>query len=421
MRVHIIETDSQFSGVMARFLEKNDCKVTRSGFSEMTIVPDADALVYDLDANVDPALKLLENIIQEHPQIPVIVTTDTDDIKIGVGIIKTGAADCLVKPFLPDQLKQALSTAAARKKKQVDESVTVENEIPVTAETPPDENTSSEEFLWTPGMEMLRTQAELIIRNMGVAFIYGEAGTGKKSLARYIHEESPRRSGPFVVAEGTTIMEHFEQRLEQSKSGTLFIEKTEDVPQEVLSFLLNASGNHTQLVFSSTHSLETLSQKGHIDPTHLSGVEHYSVYLPPLRKRSGDILVLAHHFSAEACTELRKERMFFCSDAERDFMAYDWPGNVRELRNVVNRMVLLGSGGEAWRAAYFNFRKTGAGQMEAEKVPETKASINLREASAKAEMDFILRMLEKVKFNKSAAARLMNISRRTLYNKLRMS
>ncbi|MGV3768331.1 MAG: sigma-54-dependent transcriptional regulator [Chitinophagaceae bacterium] len=421
MRVHIIETDSQFSGVMARFLEKNDCKVTRSGFSEMTIVPDADALVYDLDANVDPALKHLEKIIQEYPEIPVIVTTDTEDIKIGVGIIKAGAADCLVKPFLPDQLKHALTTAAARKKKQVDESVAVENEIPVTAETPPDENTSSEELLWTPGMEMLRTQADLIVRNTDMAFIYGEAGTGKKSLARYIHEQSNRRSAPFVIAEGITIMEHCERWIEQAKSGTLFIEKTEEVPQEVLSFLLNASRSNTRLMLSSTHSPETLSQKGDIDPMLLSGVEYDSIYLPPLRKRSGDILAFAHHFSTEACAELRKERMFFTSDAERDFMAYAWPGNLRELRNVVNRMVLLDSGGEAWRTAYFNFIKTGAGQMETEKVPETKASINLREASAKAEMDFILRMLEKVKFNKSAAARLMNISRRTLYNKLRMS
>ncbi|MCM5529326.1 sigma-54 dependent transcriptional regulator [Parasegetibacter sp. NRK P23] len=421
MRVHIIETDSQFSGVMARFLEKNDCKVTRSGFSERTIVSDVDALVYDLDANVDPALKHLENIIQEHPEIPVIVTTDTDDIKIGVGIIKAGASDCLVKPFLPDQLKQALSNAAARKKKQVEACVADENEIPVKAEMPPDENVSSEEFLWTPGTDMLRTQAEQMIRNNGMVFIYGEAGTGKKSLARYIHEHSSRRNGPFVVVEGATIKEHCKQWTEQAKSGTLFIEKTEEVLQEVLAVLLNTSGNDTRLILSSTHALETLSQKGHINPSLLSGVEYYSVYLPPLRKRSGDILALAHHFSSEACTELRKERMFFSSDAERDFMAYDWPGNVRELRNVVNRMVLLGSGGEAWRAAYFNFRKTGAGQMEAEKVPETKASINLREASAKAEMDFILRMLEKVKFNKSAAARLMNISRRTLYNKLRMS
>lgn len=420
MRVHIIETDSQFSGVMARFLEKNDCKVTRSGFSEMTIVPDADALVYDLDANVDPALKHLKNIIREHPHIPVIVTTATDDIKIGVGIIKAGASDCLVKPFLPDQLKQALNTAAARKKKQVDESLAVENEIPLTAETPPDENISSEPFLWTPGMEMLHAQAQLIIRNTGVVFMYGEAGTGKKSLARYIHERSSRRSGPFVVVEGATIKEHCEQWMEQAKSGTLFVEKTEEVPQEVLSFLLNDACK-TRLVLSSTHSLETLGQNGHIDPTLLKGVEHYSVYLPPLRKRSADVLALAHHFSIEACAEVRKERMFFSPDAERDFMAYDWPGNLRELRNVVNRMVLLDSGGEVWRTAYFNFIKTGAGQMEAEKVPETKASINLREASAKAEMDFILRMLEKVKFNKSAAARLMNISRRTLYNKLRMS
>lgn len=424
MRVHIIEADSQFSGVMARFLEKNECEVTRSGFSDKRIVQDADALVYELDAQLDSALQHLEKIIRDHPEIPVVVTTDADDVKIGVGVIKAGAVDCLVKPFLPDQLKQALATAATRRKKR--EVLEQEDLKEVQKEVEPavlkKEVIPMDDFLWTQGTGFLRAQTELVTRNKDTVFIYGETGSGKERLARYVHEQSCLEDGPFIVVAGAALnAQRYNELTQQAKSGTLFIDKIEDVQRDVLPSLLRTSCNNTRLIFSSTHSIETLAQKGQIDSTLFDGIEYNSIYLPPLRKRSGDILALAHHFSAEACTELGKEKMLFSEDAERAFLSYEWPGNLRELRNVVNRMALLGSEGEAWRIAYFNFRKNGAAQMEPEKKTETKAAINLREVSAKAEMDFILRMLEKVKFNKSAAARLMNISRRTLYNKLRIS
>ena len=423
MRVHIIETDSQFSGVMARFLEKNSYIVTRSGLSAINAAMDTDALVYELDAQADPVLQHLEALIDAHPEIPVIVTTDTDNIKIGVGVIKAGAADCLVKPFLPDQLKQALETATARKKKQVDEheKQIIQHKASLV-EDAPEENVFSKDFLWTPGMEILRKQTEMAIRKNAIALIVGEEGVGKEQLAKYVHEQSSQRNGPFVAAEGPAMnMENCNEWLTTAASGTLFIDVSEGLPSAIWPELLKHSRNDIRLILSSTQDFETLVQQGKMPVTLFDGVEYISMNLAPLRKRSADILALAHHFSAEACAELKKERMFFSPEAERAFLEYEWPGNVRELRNVVNRMVLLGNGGEAWRTAYFNFRNTGEGQMEPEKVPATKNTINLREASAKAEMDFILRMLEKVKFNKSAAARLMNISRRTLYNKLRMS
>ena len=166
-------------------------------------------------------------------------------------------------------------------------------------------------------------------------------------------------------------------------------------------------------------------QKGRFREDLYHRFNEFSIYVPPLRDREDDIMLLAHHFLKIANRELGRSVVDFCDNVVDCFMSYKWPGNIRELKNVVRRATLLSEGKEITMKALplelLNFKAArNEPIVQFEQLESTKENkSNLKNAALEAEYETIIKVLKEVNFNKTRAAEVLNIDRKTLYNKMK--
>ena len=293
--------------------------------------------------------------------------------------------------------------------------------------------------------EVLRI-AERAARSHASVLVLGETGTGKNRMARFLHERSARASGPFVEISGANVApELFESdlfghepgaftdakttkigRLEHAHGGTLFLDELQDFDVAVQGKLLRAleertfervGGHETlgvdvRIVASSRERPEDLVAEGRLRDDLLYRLDVIRIELPPLRSRPGDVVPLAESLLAESVRKHALGRRAFSSGATRRLAEHAWPGNVRELRHVVERAAILAA------------RES----IEPEDFPETFSQASparLAEAAARGatleevERAYIEEVLRRTRGNKTAAARILGIHRKTLHEKLR--
>lgn len=328
----------------------------------------------------------------------------------------------------------------------------------------------------TPVFRQLLQQIDLVAPTNYTVIIHGESGSGKEAIAQEIHKRSKRKSKPFVAIDcgalskelaGSELFGHekgsftgaLNQKvgsLETANGGTIFLDEIANLSYDIQVSLLRVVQERkmrrvgglkdieldVRIIIASNERLWDAVRRGKFREDLYHRFNEFSIDIPPLRQRPDDVLLFANHFLQQTNIELGKNVKRLSPEVEQIFRNYVWYGNLRELRNVIKRATLL-SDGEEIEPSALPFEISNFSKLQFEKqvqpepvtnsftpppmamkedtdVPQRDLSeTSLKGASIDAEYEMILKALKKVNFNKSKAAKLLNIDRKTLYNKMK--
>lgn len=459
-KVLIIDDDLDMCSLLSRFLIRNNYEVEvaysgNQGISKFKAI-NFDIVICDFRLGDKNGKEVLIDIKSHNPQIIFIIITGYSDIKIAVEVIQLGAYDYITKPLIPDEVLSVLQNAINR-------SVTTEikaNNPLIRTQVVTDDAT----FLMgqADSTKELYRQVEIVATTDYSVILYGESGTGKEFIAKKIHALSPRKNKPFVAMDcgtlskelaGSELFGHVkgaftgamadkEGHFEMANSGTLFLDEVANLSYEIQASLLRVIQERKfkriggtkemsldiRIIVASNENLQDAYRKGKFREDLYHRFNEFSIQLPPLRERKRDIPIFAHFFLQNTCIELKKEIKGFEEDVMNLFINYAWPGNLRECRNVIRRAVLLCTGDTIGynilpseiNTAYLDENKKMAQPLEEENFTiGIKKDIYLKDTAAKAEYEAIIKVLKKVNYNKTKAAIILNVDRKTLYNKIR--
>ncbi len=307
----------------------------------------------------------------------------------------------------------------------------------------------------------LMKQILLVAPTSYSVILTGESGTGKESVAKSIHLNSPRKDKPFIAMDcgsltkelaGSEFFGHEKGsftgalytkigHFEMANGGTLFLDEVGNLSYDIQAALLRTVQERkikrigstkeidldVRIIVATNENLSEAIQKGRFREDLYHRFNEFSIQLPPIRQRGKDIMIFANTFLKIANEELGRNVVTFSPEVQECFLTYNWPGNVRELKNVVRRATLMTETEEIQLKALPLEISTYAKVSEIEKAVETTLmkplgqikSRDLKNAALEAEYDTILSVLREVNFNKTKAAKILNIDRKTLYNKIK--
>ncbi|HEX3933678.1 MAG TPA: sigma-54 dependent transcriptional regulator, partial [Puia sp.] len=324
-----------------------------------------------------------------------------------------------------------------------------------------------EEFLvgQAPATKELYRQIELVAPTNYSIILYGESGTGKEVIARTIHQDSARRDKPFIAMDcgtlskelaGSELFGHVkgaftgalgdkEGHFELANGGTLFLDEVANLSYEIQAALLRVIQERkfkrvggvkemetdVRIIVASNENLQEAYRKGKFREDLFHRFNEFSIVLPAFRHRKEDIPLFADFFLSRANKELNKEVEGFEPEVMQIFLNYPWPGNLREFRNVIRRAALLTSSGRV-KAQVLPAEIVDTNGYAQNFIPQTETAVmatvhhpivhketDLKNAAAQAEYDTIMNVLKQVNYNKSRAAEILKIDRKTLYNKIK--
>lgn len=401
---------------------------------------DFDVVLTDLKMPKMSGTELCERIVANRPDTPVIVMTAFGSMEAAIAAIRAGAYDFVTKPIEMDILAIALERAATHH--QLKEQVRRLSELA-------DRATGFDEIIGeSTSMVRLYDQLSRVSDTETSILITGESGTGKELVARSIHRRSRRASGPFVAVNCAALPETLlESELFghakgaftdargdrkglflQAEGGTLFLDEVGEMPLAMQPKLLRAlEENHVRpvgsdqevpfnvrLITATNRDLESEIEEGRFREDLYFRINVIQLDLPPLKARGTDILLLAQQYVQSFAERSGKNIIGIAEPAAEKLLAYSWPGNVRELRNVIERAVAL-----------TRFEKIAVEDLP-EKIRNHRSSqvfIGGEDPSELVPMEeierrYILHVLKSVGGNKTTAARILGLDRKTLYRKL---
>ncbi len=464
-KILIIDDDLDMCTLLGRFLNKKgfDTEMAHNGAKGLARFNEQhfDIVLCDFRLGDKDGKDVLLKIKEANSETIVIIITGYSDIKTAVDVIKLGAFDYITKPLIPDEvinvIEKALTAPSA-------EAITPAVNAPVQKNKRQYATSANKEFLVGQDGETARVykQIDIVAGTNYSIILYGESGTGKEVIAKTIHETSNRRSRPFVAMDcgtlskelaGSELFGHVkgaftgaftdkEGHFELANGGTLFLDEVVNLSPEVQAALLRVIQERkfkrvggtkemdvdVRIIVASNENLQEAYRRGKFREDLYHRFNEFSINLPPLRERKDDIPLFADFFLDKTNNELNKNIEGYEDDVMEMFINYNWPGNLREFRNVVRRAVLLTPSGKI-NSKVLPWEITNA-RMHAhnhESVTVTgKAGngfikeVDLKDAAAKAEYDAIMNVLKEVNFNKTRAAEILKIDRKTLYNKIKI-
>lgn len=470
--VLIIDDDPTFCLMLKSFLSKKDftTETAFSGTEALTQVRNNnfDVVLSDFRLPDTDGLELLENIREIKPGTPVIIMTSYADIRIAVKAMKIGAYEYVTKPVNPDEILLTIKNALNRDK---DKMVVSAPQPVFQNNTNKNEQPSGKKSTLKNGFEYVEGNSDTANRimqyidvvaptNLSV-IINGESGTGKEYVAKMIHQKSNRSHKPFVSIDcgalsrelaASELFGHIKGsftgaiadktgQFVYADGGTLFLDEIGNLSYEIQVQLLRAIQERrirkigsnqdvevdVRIIVATNEDLQEAVKKGNFREDLYHRLNEFTVIVPSLRDRGSDIDIFAQHFLQLANTELNKDVEDFDDEVKAIFRKYSWPGNLREMRNVVRRAVLLASGGLVKKETLPHeiiFEKQDDVQSNynnnTQQKQFTEAPSDLKSLAEKTERELILSTLIKVNYNKSKAATLLKIDRKTLYNKMKL-
>ncbi len=437
--VLLVDDDSTFCVMLRTFLEKKGFSVKEAfSFAEGLKVFNSisfDILLVDIRLPDNDGLELLKIVKSRSPQIPVILMTGYGDIRTAVKAIKMGAFEYVTKPVSPDEILWTINTALSD-----------------THDKSRTNSASTLDFL--AGISDLAVKMNEYISlvaptNISV-LILGESGTGKEYVARKIHQESNRAPKPFIALDcgalpkdlaASEIFGHVKGsftgaitdktgQFVEADGGTLFLDEIGNLSYSVQIQLLRAIQERTvkpigsnkeikvdvRIIAATNDDLSQAVQRGDFREDLFHRLNEFTLQVPRLCDRQADLIIFANHFLNLANRELNRSVDRFDDRVINTFKTYSWPGNIRELKNVIRRAVLLTKSNVVTSETL----PQGLIASQNTTLPEKAfVSDDLKVTIDKIEYEKIKTVLEKVKYNKSKAAKILNIDRKTLYNKLK--
>lgn len=468
-KILVVDDEGDICMLLKRFLSKNGFEVetAQTGKRGLQLVDEfqPDLVMTDFRLGDLTGSELLVSIKKKLPQVPVLIITGYSDIKTAISVMKQGAYDYITKPLFPDEIlvtvKKALSDA---KESQQNTSIPTSTSSKNGSSGSKGSKSSSGYIIGQSKVsDELYRQIDLVAPTNFSVIIYGESGSGKEAIAHEVHNRSPRRNKPFVAMDcgaiskelaGSELFGHEKGsftgalqtkigHFEMANGGTLFLDEVSNLSYEIQMALLRVvqerklrriGGNKeieldVRIIVASNERLLEASRKGKFREDLYYRFNEFSMDVPALRDRKDDIMLFAESFLDSTNKELNKNIKGFSEEVIRDFMTYEWPGNLRELKNVIKRATLLSNGDlieeKALPFEIANFQRLREMDEEFATVPVTVSqpeldpNPSLKTVANEAEYDMIMQVLRQVNYNKSKAARILNIDRKTLYNKMK--
>lgn len=451
----IIEDDAAFCQMLQKFLTKRGYDVETSfaapDAKEKFKATNFDLILTDLRLPDYDGLQLLGDIKSVNPKTQVIVMTGYAEVGSAVNAMKKGAFDYISKPFTPDEIVMVLDNAL---KAQIsrDSEAQVSNANSISQEKENDspknkvqiENVSDAKVVKgrSEASQKLLEYIDLVAPTDMSVLITGESGTGKEVTAKAIHDGSKRKGFNFIAVDCGAIpkelatseffghikgsftgaIEDKMGNFEAADKGTLFLDEVGNLSYENQIQLLRALQERkikrvgstkeivvdVRIITATNEDLTEAVEAGTFREDLYHRLNEFSIQIPSLEERFEDLILFAENFLRKANTALDKNVDGFSEEVWELFQRYHWPGNLRELQNVIKRAVLLTTGDEV--------------HIEAlpKEVLQSREKESVADGFSKSEFekDRILKALKKTNFNKSKAAKLLQVTRKTLYNKI---
>ena len=404
-----------------------------------------DALVVDLRLPDTNGMDVLNEALSLYPEIRAVVITGFGGVADAVDAIKRGAVDFLIKPFPLAQMARVLH-AAFEQQQLRKENAALRSQI--------NERFSFDNIIGnSEAIRKVFATLKLVAPMNSTVLIQGETGTGKELIARTIHAHSPRKDQQFVAFNAAAIPESLAEaelfghvkgaftgavnarvgRFELAHKGTLFIDEVAEMSPPLQAKLLRALQERTvervgesrsvsvdiRVIAASNLDLKALVKEGKFREDLYYRLNVVPITLPPLRTRRDDIPLLAQHFVRRSAKANGLSPRTIAQDAMRALMNYPWPGNIRQFENAIEHAVAMSGAGTELTVEMLpeDLREPiQTGMRQEIMIPDE--GINFASVVSQLERDLILRCLEKTGGNKRQAARLLQLSRTTLIDKL---
>ncbi|MDR7209699.1 sigma-54 dependent transcriptional regulator [Flavobacterium piscis] len=438
-KILLIEDDISFCKLLEKFLIKKAYDVSiafSAAEAKLAMQKESfDLILTDLRLPDSDGIVLMSEFKMSYPEIPIVLMTGYSDVNTAVKAIKNGASDYISKPFNPDEVLLVITNALqaspvitppAENKKAI-KRTTVENEFVKGIST---------------ASKKLLDHIQLVSPTDMSVLIIGESGTGKEIIAKSIHQQSNRKNNSFIAVDCGAIPKELAASeffghlkgsftgaindkigyFEAANGGTIFLDEIGNLSYENQIQLLRALqerkikpvGSNKEInvdiriITATNEDLREAVKNGDFREDLYHRINEFSIQSPSLTDRGEDLMIFADYFLDKANQQLNKDIIGFSPEVVAIFQKYNWPGNLRELQNCVKRATLLTRGdfieSDVLPAEFFHVQKENSG-----------GTFSLSEN----EKETIIHALSRAQNNKSEAAKLLKITRKTLYNKLK--
>lgn len=351
-----------------------------------------DAILLDLNLGPENGLDLLDVIVKQYPQIPVVMFTAQGTVKTAVEAVRRGALDFLEKPFTREEFRAVLARLA-RFRQMSQRIETLEKEVKeVRKQSGPEPRFDFE----SPGMKSVMDVLMRAAKAPAAILILGESGTGKSVVARAIHDNSHLKDKPFVTVSCPALSKELLQsdlfghvkgaftgavrdtwgKIKQAEGGTLFLDEIGELPLEIQPQLLRLLQEReyervgetvtrkadVRVIAATNRDLKECVRNRTFREDLFFRLNVISVEMPPLRHRQGDLLRIAEYYTEHFAAQVGRKLRGLSEGARQRILGFNWPGNLRELRNAIERAVIL-SGSDQLEAEDFPAETHGHGAL----------------------------------------------------------
>ena len=438
----IVEDDLTFATMLKTWLgEKGyegETASTNARARKLLTTRDFSLILSDLRLPDQDGIHLLSWLRDLQKATPVIIMTSYAEIQGAVLAMKEGAADYVSKPVQPDELL-----------KKIKEAISQESKVVATPKESK-ENFATQNFLEgeSEAARQLYNYVNLVAPTQMSVLINGASGTGKEYVAHRIHQLSKRADKPFIAIDCGSIPKDLAASeffghvkgsftgaltdkvgaFEEANGGTLFLDEIGNLSYEVQVQLLRALQERRirrigstkeievdiRLVSATNENLKESISKGNFREDLYHRINEFTLLMPALKDRQEDILLFANFFLDQANRELDRHLIGFDAAASEAMQNYSWPGNLRQLKNIVKRATLLAQGD------FISIRELGDEILEHATPDAQQMQHSFVLHDEETEKQRILNALQQTGNNKTKAAQLLGVDRKTLYNKLKL-
>ncbi|MFT3795248.1 sigma-54-dependent transcriptional regulator [Flavobacterium sp.] len=439
-KILVIDDDTSFCIMLKTFLQKKGYDVTNvfnaNEAREAIKNQIFDVVLTDIRLPDSDGIEILKAVKETSFATQVILMTGYTDIKTAVNAMKIGAYDYVGKPINPDEILHTIEQALKKTDQQ--------KQTPSDKKPAPKPAANSISFVKgiSSHSDQLHEYISLVAPTNMSVLIIGDSGTGKEYIAHSIHKQSKRAASPFIAVDCGAIPKDLASseffghlkgsftgavndktgHFEAANGGTIFLDEVGNLSYEVQIQLLRAlqerkvkpvgSNNEIKVdirvIAATNEDLSEAVKRGDFREDLYHRLNEFSIMVPKLSERKHDIMIFANHFLESANDDLEKNITGFSKEVTDLFLSYEWPGNLREMKNIIKRSVLLTKSD-----------RVSIEVLPPEMLAEPKSDPGLNYTKGNEE-DAIRNALEKANFNKSKAAKLLDIDRKTLYNKLKL-
>lgn len=436
-KILLVEDDTSFCDMLAKFLMRKSFEVVTAYSAEEALskieIGYIDLIITDLRLPNYDGIELMLQFKKKLPKVPVILMTGYSDVSTAVKAMKNGASDYISKPFNPDEVLLVIENALLNSV-EIPATSTKKNKPEVASKT---------DFVTgiSAASKKLSEYIQLVSPTDISVLIIGESGTGKEVIAKSIHQNSHRKDKVFIAVDCGTISKELAASeffghlkgsftgaisdktgyFEAANGGTIFLDEIGNLSYDNQIQLLRALqerkikpvGSNKEIdvdlriIAATNEDLREAVKRGEFREDLYHRINEFTFESPSLRNRGEDIMVFSDYFLEKANQQLHKNVIGFSPEVITVFQNYQWPGNLREMQNCIKRATLLTQGDfiekSVLPAEFFEVAKTS--------TDDFSISGN--------EKELIISTLSKTGNNRSETAKLLNINRKTLYNKLK--